>query len=84
MKTKATQATMNEQTRKYFRSVYGSYQNLRKHADERLAMLRHELQQYRDNASKGGPQRQRYIEMLQQDIKNIETQMEECRQAFAN
>lgn len=78
-----TPSTMNEQTTRYFRNVYGSYENLCEQADEYLARLRYELQQYHDNASKGGAQRRRNIEMLQQDIKNVERQKEECKQAFA-
>lgn len=77
-----TPATMNEQTKQYFRNVYGTYENLCEQADEHIARLRYELQQYRDNASKGGAQRRRNMEMLQQDIKNAERQKEECKQAF--
>lgn len=78
-----TPTTMNEQTKQYFRNVYGTYENLCEQADEYLARLRYELQQYKDNASKGGAQRRRNMEMLQQDIKNVERQKEECKQAFA-
>lgn len=77
-----TPSTMNEQTKQYFRNVYGTYENFCEQADEYLTRLRYELQQYRDNARKGGAQRRRNMEMLQQDIKNAERQKEECKQAF--
>lgn len=79
---KANNTTMNEQTRQYFRNVYGSYQNLCEQADERLATLRNELQEYHDNHSKGGAYRRKNMQWLQDDIKKLEQQKEECKQAF--
>lgn len=74
--------TMNEQTKQYFRNVYGSYENLCEQANERLATLRAELQEYHDNHSKGGAYRKRNMQYLQEDIKKLEQQKEECKQAF--
>ena len=74
--------TMNEQTKEYFRNVYGSYQNLCEQANERLATLRAELQEYHDNNCKGGSQRKRIMKLLQEDIKKLEHMKEECKQEF--
>lgn len=79
---KANNTTMNEQTKQYFRNVYGSYQNLCEQADERLATLRAELQEYHNNNRKGGSQRKRNMYWLQEDIKKLEQQKEECKHAF--
>lgn len=80
--TPETSETMNEQTKQYFRNVYGSYQNLCEQVNERLAILRAELQEYHDNHSKGGSLRKKNIKWLQEDIKKLEQMKEECKQAF--
>lgn len=73
---------MNRQTKQYFRFIYGNYANLCFQCDKRLAILRYELQEYHDNHSKGGSQRERKMRWLQADIKKLERMKEECRQAF--
>lgn len=73
---------MNKPTIQYFRYVYGTYENLCQQIDERIANLRYELQKYYDNHSKGGAYRRRNMEWLQDDIKKLEQQKEECKQAF--
>ncbi len=66
MKAYNTPTTMNEQTKEYFRNVYRTYENICEQADEYLARLRYELQQYHNNASKGGAQRRRNMEMYKE------------------
>ena len=80
--TPETTETMNEQTKQYFRYVYGSYENLCEQANERLATLRYELQEYYNNASKGGKDRAKNMRWLKEDIKKLEQQKKECKQAF--
>lgn len=50
---------MNEQTKNYFRNVYGTYENLCGLIEESLTRLRRELQEYNDNHSKGGSYRRK-------------------------
>lgn len=73
---------MNEQTKNYFRNVYGTYENLCGLIEESLTRLRRELQEYNENHRKGGAYRRKNMEWLKQDIRALEQQREECKAAF--
>ena len=78
-----TQTTMNEQTKAYYRNVYGTYKNLCQMAEESIKRLNNELQEYTDNHRKGGRERKRRIGLIRQNIRNLKQQVVDCKQAFA-
>lgn len=73
---------MNEETKAYFRNVYGTHENLKQEGDKALARLRKELQEYTENTRKGGRERKGRMRLITQSIRNIEKEMIESKQAF--
>lgn len=63
MKTNNTPSTMNAKETKA------------NHIRESISRLRYELQQYHDNASKGGSERRRNMVLLRWDIRRLENQL---------
>lgn len=74
--------TIDQQTKNYLRYNYATYESLCNQANEKLAALRSELQEYHDNASKGGKDRKKYMGWLKEDIKKLENMKEIGKQAF--